>query len=172
MRFKIYYFDEFIVLTFYIKEILSNNARTFAQIIRKIYIVDNLKIEMLIEVDILTSKQIIIDFVIQIISIDSCRGIIVSINSRARLEFIKRVVKSSTRIILSSHSIILVFIVYVDELSTNRDLLFESNYTLFFDYASGVYTHIVNISLKTVQIKNDIDLFVVIFHKTRLDILE
>ena len=61
---KIYYSDEYIVLIFYIKEVLKNNTRVFVKITREIYIVDNLKIRILIKFDILTSKRIVIDFVI------------------------------------------------------------------------------------------------------------
>ena len=86
------------------KKILFNNIRVFAQIIREIYIIDNFKIEILIEVDILISKRIIIDFVIQAIKIDSYRNIVVSINSRARFESIKRIVKLLSRIILLSRA--------------------------------------------------------------------
>ena len=65
-----------------------------------------------------------------------------------------------------------VFVVYVDELLIDRDLLFESSCALSFDYVERIYTHIVNASLKAVQIKNDIDLLVVISRKTRLNTLE
>ena len=97
---------------------------------------------------------------------------IVSMNFRARSKPIKRTIKSSTRIILLSRITIFVLVIYVDELSTDRDLLFKSSYTLSFDYVERVYTHIVDASLKAVQIKNDIDLFVVIPRKTRLSTLE
>ena len=61
---KIYYFDEYIVLIFYIKGVLSNNIRAFIEITREIYIVDNLKANILIELDILILERIIIDFTI------------------------------------------------------------------------------------------------------------
>ena len=53
LRFKIYYFDEYIVLIFYMKSILFNNIRVFIEIIREIYIINNLKIKIFIKVDIL-----------------------------------------------------------------------------------------------------------------------
>ena len=63
LRFKIYYSNKFNIIIFYIKRVLSNGTRAFAEIIREIYIVDNLKTKMLIEVDILILKRIIINFV-------------------------------------------------------------------------------------------------------------
>ena len=85
---------------------------------------------MLIEADILILERMIIDFATQAIRIDSCRSIIVSINSRARFEPIKRTVKFSSRMILSSRATRQVPVAYSDKLSENRDLLFESQCSL------------------------------------------
>ena len=62
LRFKIHYSDEYDIIIFYIEEVLFDNTRVFVEIIREIYIVDDLKAGMLIEVDILISKRIIINF--------------------------------------------------------------------------------------------------------------
>ena len=81
LRFKIHHSNEYTILIFYIKNILLDNTRAFAQITREIHIIDDLKANMLIEADILTSKRIIIDFVTQVIKIDNYRSITVSMNS-------------------------------------------------------------------------------------------
>ena len=41
---------------------LSNNTRAFIEIKREIYIIDDLKIDILIEIDILTLKRIALNF--------------------------------------------------------------------------------------------------------------
>ena len=66
LKSKIHYFDKYVVFIFYIKNVLLNNKgiRVFAQIIRKIYIIDNLKIDIFIKTNIFISKKINIDFVI------------------------------------------------------------------------------------------------------------
>ena len=64
LRFKIYHFNKYDIIIFYMKEVLSNGTRAFVEIIREIHIIDNLKADMLIEADILTLKRIIIDFAI------------------------------------------------------------------------------------------------------------
>ena len=71
------------------KKMLLENKRTFAKIIKKIYIVDNFKIEIFIEINIFISKRINIDFVNQSIFINNCRELIVFINFRIRLKSIK-----------------------------------------------------------------------------------
>ena len=80
---------------------------------------------MLIKANIFILKRIIIDFITQFIKIDNCYEIIIFINFRARFEFVKRIIKSILRIILSPRVIIFIIIIYVNELSTNRNLFFK-----------------------------------------------
>ena len=64
LKFKIHHFDEYVIFIFYIKGVFFDNTRVFAQITRKIHIVNDFKIDMFIKADILISKKIIIDFII------------------------------------------------------------------------------------------------------------
>ena len=91
--------------------------RVFTQITREIHIIDNLKANILIDSNILISKRIIINFDIQLITIKSYRNITISINSRTRLDSIKRTIKTSSRIILLFYFVTLMSIIYADELS-------------------------------------------------------
>ena len=172
MKSKIYYSDEFTIITFYIKKVLSNDTRTFTQITRKIYIVNNLKANMLINSNILTPKRIIIDFDTQLIIINSYRSITIPINSRARSNSIKRTIKTSSRIVLSPHFVTPISITYVGELSPDRNLLFKPQCSLSLDHANGVYAHIVNAFFKQIHIRNNINLSITIPRKIRLRILE
>ena len=63
LRFKIYHFDEYIILIFYMKDVLLDNIRVFIKIIKEIYIINDLKIKIFIKVDILILERINIDFV-------------------------------------------------------------------------------------------------------------
>ena len=56
LEFKIYYSNEYVIFLFYIKGVLFDDTRIFAQITRKIYIVNNFKIEIFISADILILK--------------------------------------------------------------------------------------------------------------------
>ena len=62
LKFKIYHFDEYIVFIFYMKSVLSNDIRVFIEIIREIYIINDLKTKILIEIDILILERMNIDF--------------------------------------------------------------------------------------------------------------
>ena len=72
---------------------------------------------MLIDSNILMSKKIIIDFDTQLIIINSYRSITILINSYTRSNSIKRIIKTFSRIILSSYFVTLIFVIYVGELS-------------------------------------------------------
>ena len=168
---KIHHSDEYAVHTFYMEGVLPDNTRAFAQITREIHVVDDLKAGMLIGADILTPKRMIIDFATQVIKIDSCRSMTVSMNSRARFEPIKRTVKSSARIVLSPRATVQVPVTYFGKLSEDRDLLFESQCSLSLEYADGVYAHMIDIFFREVQVKNDIDQAIIISRKARLEML-
>ena len=88
----------------------------------------------------------IIDFVTQFIKINNYHEIIVFINSRARFEFVKRIIKSIARIILPSRVIISIMIIYADELSMNRDLFFEFQCSFSLNYVEEIYIYIINVS--------------------------
>lgn len=125
LDFKIHHSDKYIILTFYIKDIFLDNTRAFVKITREIYIIDNLKADIFIEVNILTPKRIIIDFATQSIKISNYRSIIIPINSHAYSKPIKRAVKSFSKIILPPHITTLILIIYAGTLLEDKDLLFE-----------------------------------------------
>ena len=45
-------------------------------------------------------------------------------------------------------------IIYKNELSNDRDFLFESHYKKFFDHDDDVFAHVMNVFFHFVQIKN------------------
>ena len=82
---------------------------------------------------------------------------IVSINSQARFELIKRTIKLLTRIVLSSRVTVQILVIYFNKLLEDRDLLFESQCLLFLKYINKVYAYIIDIFFREVQVRNDID---------------
>ena len=132
------------------KDVFSDDTRVFAQIIRKVHIVDDLKINMFIETNIFISKRMIIDFVIQFIKINNCRNMIIFMNSRARFELIKKTIKLSTRIILLSHVTTSIAIIYFDKLLKDRDLFFESQCSLSLRYVKKIYVYMMNVFFREI----------------------
>lgn len=168
---KIHHSDEYAILSFYMEGVLPDGTRAFAEIKREIHIVDDLKAGMLIGSDILTPERMNLDFATQTITIGSCRGMAVPMDSRARSEPIKRVVKATNRTILPPRTTREVQVMYHGELPDDRDLLFEPQCSLALGYSGGVYAHIVDASFKAVHVRNDTDQPVVISRKARLGML-
>ncbi len=59
---KIYYSNKFTIITFFLYSLVSKKP-IIIYITREIYIVNNLKVKILIEVDILTLEAIVLDFI-------------------------------------------------------------------------------------------------------------
>ena len=61
-----------------------------------------------------------------------------------------------------------MLIVYFDKLLKDRDLLFELQCSLSLRHVDEVYAYIMNAFFREVQMRNDINLFIIIFRKARL----
>ena len=72
---------------------------------------------------------------------------------------------------MSPYFVTLVSIAYADELPQDRDLLFESQCSLSLDHASEIYAYIIDAFFKQVQMRNNINLSVIILRKVRLKML-
>ena len=90
---------------------------------RKLHIIDNLRIKIFIENNIIESKEIIINIVNKKARIDSYSTTI-NITTRPRGEFIRRKVYIKLFIFVSSHSEIILLIKKIN-LSNNRNFLFK-----------------------------------------------
>lgn len=61
------------------------------------------------------------------LTIDVCKDLVVLIDIVTKLvSNIKRIVKSRKRMTISTHFIVLISIIYYEDLSNDRDILFES----------------------------------------------
>ena len=126
---------------------------------------------MLINSNILTPKRIVINFDTQLIIINSYRSITILMNSRARSNPIKRTIKTSSRVVLSSHFVTPIPVAYAGELPQDRNLLFESQCFLSLKHANEVYAYIVDVFFKQMQIRNNTNLSITISRKIRLKML-
>ena len=94
-----------------------------AYLYRELYIVDNLRVKILIKNNIIKSKKIVINIVNKKIKIKSY-NITINIIARSRGEFIRRKIYIKISIFVSSHSEIMLLIKRIS-LSNDRDFLFK-----------------------------------------------
>ncbi len=125
---KIHNSNEYILMNNFIKETLLNDTSAITFFQREFHLMNDLKMKMLIDIDILSSKRIQINLNDRILQINSCQDIIIKINivtwKKANL---KRIVRSQEKIIISSH-VFLKILVKIKDLSKNWDFIFESEY--------------------------------------------
>ena len=91
---------------------------------RELYIIDNLRVKMLIKNNIIELEGIIINVVNKKARINSCSTTI-NITTRSRGEFVRRKVYIKLSIFVSSNSEMILLIKEIN-LSNDRDFLFES----------------------------------------------
>ena len=70
-------FDEYVIVNIHFSEINKNENSIMIKITRKIYLVDNLKANILIKNNYIESKKIAINNVKKIVYIDSCNIIVI-----------------------------------------------------------------------------------------------
>ena len=76
--------------------------------------------------------------------------------------------KTKFVIILSPNSILNISINYYNTLLNDRDYLFKSELTIYFDNNNEIFAHIINCLITFVQTKNIIKAFIVLFRYIKL----
>ena len=117
------------------------------------HLINDLKINMLINNDILDSEKFIIDLEKEKTYIDSCDIIVFIKIQRRSNDFVQRSIHIKTTIIISSRSKMIVNIHYlINIISRNKDFLFELN-----ELNLTIYTYSMNVIIEIILIRNDKD---------------
>ena len=156
--------NEYVTLNVYL---LSVNRQT-AHIVSEFYLVNDLKVNMLVRTDILTAEKVTVRLQSKKLTavIESCQNITILLSVTTRFNTqINRTVTSNEYIMISSHSQIAVFITLFSEveLLNNRDLLFQFNNI---NTSFAVYAYIMNHIMSEVLIYNESDKSVILPQKT------
>ena len=110
----------------YVNGELFNDILIIAKIIMKTHLIDNLKINMLINNDILISQKIKFDFIDEKMIIDVYQDFIIKIEIVIKKDFeICRIIRAKKMIIILILFIILMLITYHNTLLKDKDFLFE-----------------------------------------------
>jgi hypothetical protein len=165
----------YVILDLYLDDIFEKKKRR-NHLCKKFHVVDDLRCKILIDMNILSSKQMRIDLISKSLFISTCRNleifIKIALKSNAR---IKRVVHSKDITIISSNSIVSVSIYLKNKkLLSNRDFLFELDHEALentLDDMRELYTHVCDCNLIFVHVKNELSTAMKISLRTRLRIL-
>lgn len=104
--------SEYIVIDLYMIE-KTKSIKHIAKFLAKIHIVDDLKTNLLIDIDVMKSQKMKIDLEHSTLIIDACKNLVVSINTIAKSHSnIKRTIRARHVTTISSHFTIQVSITY------------------------------------------------------------
>ena len=129
---------------------------------RELYIVNNLRVKMLIKNNIIKLEEIIINIVNKRARINSCSTTI-NIIARSRGEFMRRKIYIKLFIFMSPHSEIILLIKKID-LSNDRDFLFE----LAVQTNLIMFAYLINYIITRILVRNKSNISIQISKKLRL----
>lgn len=145
---KIIKISEYITINVYIDDIDSNRNLAITRFITKIHLMNNLKANLLFEINVFESQKIILNFNYYLVRINICKNFVAFINVINRTNsYIKRIICVRKIFIIQSKTIINVSIIYYNKLSNNKDFLFKSQCFEYLEHNNEVFAYIVNASL-------------------------
>jgi len=119
---------------------------------------------LLLNINIIVFKQIIVNFDIKQLTLNSYRRLTISLNVTTQNNTkICKVLKLKYRIIIDTNSIVKISI-RINQSLLNCNFLFELNLI-------DIYTHVIDILLFTIYIRNKSFLSIVVYKSTNFDCL-
>ena len=166
--------SEYTFLKFTIDDTL-NEKSVVDKLRRQIHIIDDLKINMFIEFDILDSKKMMLNYVIEQLTIGSCKEMKIFMKIIFKRNKINKVVRVYDVTVMPSHLNIMIFIRFRDksEFFKNRDLMFmPAELSDRLDLDDDVLNHIIDVNMCVVQVNNISDKSIIIIKNSRLNIVQ
>ena len=167
------FINEYISLNFVIFDELNDKSARVC-FIRHLYIVNDFKVNILLDNDILESKDMFVHVDKEKLFVDSCDNFVASLKIIVRNddgERVKRIIRSQVSIFVSTHFCTTVFIKYREFKLSNRDLIFNFNDVERLNKKDGVFSYIVDVNFSFVQMRNITNQSIFLCKNERLDIL-
>ena len=152
---------------------LPGNDGRIAYFQREVHLVDNLKANLLLGIDILAPEGIVMDLSAKIAVVKSCDSVVIPLSVETRSPRIQKTIFSEKRMIIPAHSRKSLPVRGPKgrslDLPQDRDLLFEPGPK----QKVSVFAHIVDHTMSAIYVQNDTDSDVTIPRNTRLgDVVE
>ena len=142
---------------------------------RQVHIIDDLKINMFIEFDIFDSKRMMLNYVIEQLTINSCKEMKIFMKITFKRNKINKIVRVYNVIVVPSYLNIMISIRFRDksEFFKDRDLMFMSTkLSDCLDFDDDVLNHIIDVNMCVVQANNTFDKSIIIIKNSRLNIVQ
>ena len=154
-----HYIFDYVVMSCYMNDYLSNNNRisTTSKFEVEFHLIKDLKTNLLIDNDVLIAQRVKIDLISQSVQLNNCQNLVASIDTITRKNSnLKRIIRAKQIINVFVNFIVKMFITYHDNLSNDRNFLFESQCAQqqLLNTNENVFVYIINASLNNVMIQN------------------
>ena len=168
---KIVNTNKYVIIIAYVNEIINNITKIIC-FTMEIHFVNDLKINIFLETNIITSQKMIMNLKTRILKLGKCQKLQISIDVIARIQsYFKCIIRNKFSIIITSNIIAKIFIVYNDTILENRDFLFEPDYSQDFGFTNEILIHIINFTISMILIYNITIIFVRLSRKAKLEAL-
>ncbi len=170
----------FLLLKYTILELLINDIfdsnLICEKLQRQIYIINNLKINLLLNLDILDSQKMHLDYKYKRLIIDSCKEILILITIISVKNKINKIIKAFITITISFYNSTMLSM----RLRNNTQLLLDCNFMFVsyqqisncFDFKNKILFYIINVNLFIIQVNNTLNQFINIDKNSCLDTLQ
>jgi hypothetical protein len=167
IEFKTHDTSSYCSLDLYFREYVDEQTK-FAHIRDEFHLVDDLQINVLIDMNIMSSEKCILDFRIKIMIFSACEDIAISIIIVRTDEFVNRSVLAAEKIVMSSHTDMIVLVKIRRKSLSERDYIFNSKEEILLDFEEDFFSHILINNSMRVLIKNTSSQTYVIFKNYKL----
>ena len=165
---------KYLLIDFRISSTAIDDNSIIVTFIKHLYIVNNLKIKLLINNDILKSKQIVLNIIKKKTTINNCKNITTKLTIANREFSIKQIMRVVENIKMSARFNTIISYKLRDKiiLSIDRDFMFISQRIKRLKLNDDIFSHIVNVNINVVIIQNISNKKVFISKNSRIDIIQ
>jgi hypothetical protein len=168
IEFKTHDTSEYCRLYLYFQEQADEQSK-ITHIIEKFHLINDLQTNVLIDMNIMSSEKCILNFRIKNMIFSTCENIAILIIIVRTNEFVNRFVLTATKIIVSSHTDMIVLIKIRKKSLSNKDYVFNSKRETSLDFEEEFFSHIlINKSVK-VHVRNISDQTYVILKNYKIE---
>ena len=170
IKLAIYDSSKYVILDLYMSEKCQKNSVT-VHFKAKFHIINKIKINMLINMNVMKSKRINLNFENKIMIIFTCRNIKMSINFHRKKISINRTIRAAIQITMLIEKIIVVSIRIKNThlISKNRDYNFFSKMKRMLKFEKKYFVYVTNLNLVIIQIRNISDKSYIIFKNFKIE---
>lgn len=163
---------EYVILNFYVSDKFKKQNMT-AHFQIEMHLIDDLKTNVLIDMNIMISEEMIVDCEKRKLTIEKCDEFEINVLVARKSHVVDRAVRAITKTIVQSEVIMTISVrIRNQTLSKDQDYSFFSKSQRQLDLESDFFRHITNVKVVDVQIRNITTISFIISKNFKIEILQ